>query len=80
MGDWKGVRQHMLGKHPNMKIELYNLAADLGETKNLASTEVAKADELLRELDAWRKDVGAEMMKPNPDYDLTTPPAKKKKR
>lgn len=62
-------------------IELYNLAADLGETKNLAGTEAAKADELLRELDAWRKDVGAEMMKPNPDYDLTTtPPAKKKKR
>ena len=50
-------------------IELYNLADDLSETKNLAATETAKVNELRRELDAWRKEVGAEMMKPNPDYD-----------
>lgn len=61
-------------------IELYNLAADLSETKNLATTEAAKVDELRRELDAWRKEVGAEMMKPNPDYDPTAKPAKKKKK
>lgn len=61
-------------------IELYNLADDLSETKNLATTETAKVDELRRELDAWRKEVGAEMMKPNPDYDPTVKPAKKKKK
>ena len=61
-------------------IELYNLADDLSETQNLASAETAKLDELRRELDAWRKDVGAEMMKPNPDYDPAVKPTKKKKR
>lgn len=61
-------------------IELYNLANDLSETKNLAATETAKTSELRRELDAWRKNVGAEMMKPNPDYDPTVKPAKKKKK
>lgn len=61
-------------------IELYNLADDLSETKNLATTKTAKVDELRRELDVWRKEVGAEMMKPNPDYDPTVKPAKKKKK
>lgn len=60
-------------------IELYNLSDDLSETQNLATTETAKADELLRELDTWRRDVGAEMMKPNPDYDPSVKPVKKKK-
>jgi len=61
-------------------IELYNLANDLSETKNLATTEVAKTAELRRELDAWRVAVGAERMLPNPDYDPTVQPAKKKKK
>jgi arylsulfatase A len=60
--------------------ELYNLADDLGETKNLATTESAKVNELRRELDAWRKELGAEMMKPNPDNDPNVKPAKKKKK
>ena len=61
-------------------IELYYLADDLSETKNLAGTETTKLNELRRELDTWRKDVGAEMMKPNPDYDPNAKPAKKKKK
>jgi arylsulfatase A-like enzyme len=61
-------------------IELYNLADDLSETKNLTTTKSAKVNELSRELDAWRKDVGAEMMKPNPDYEPSMKPAKKKKK
>jgi arylsulfatase A len=50
-------------------VELYNLAQDLGETVNLAATKSSKTDELRRELQAWRRNVGAEMMKPNPDHD-----------
>lgn len=50
-------------------VELYNLAQDLSETVNLAATESSKTDELRRELQAWRRNVGAEMMKPNPDHD-----------
>jgi arylsulfatase A-like enzyme len=61
-------------------IELYNLADDLSETKNVATTESAKVNALRSELDAWRKDIGAEMMKPNPDYDPNLKPAKKNKK
>jgi arylsulfatase A-like enzyme len=60
--------------------ELYNLDDDLGETKNLITTKSAKTNELRRELDMWRREVGAEMMKPNPDYDPNVKPAKKKKK
>jgi len=61
-------------------VELYNLADDLSETRNLASDRADLVKELRRELDAWRRDVGAEMMRPNPDYDPTAQtPAKKKK-
>jgi len=51
--------------------ELYNLAEDLGETINLAETQPAKLSELREELDAWRSEVKAEMMQPNPNYDPT---------
>jgi arylsulfatase A-like enzyme len=63
-------------------MELYNLADDLGETRNLAAENPAKTAELRRELDAWRRDVGAEMMRPNPDYDpnVEQPQKGKKKR
>ena len=50
-------------------VELYNLADDLSETNNLASAKPDLVNELRRELDAWRQEVGAEMMRPNPDYD-----------
>ncbi len=37
MGDWKGVRQKLLlRKNPHLKIELYNLKTDIGETTNIA--------------------------------------------
>lgn len=49
-------------------IELYNLDEDLSETTNLADSELAKLSELRRDLEAWRQSVGAEMMRPNPDY------------
>jgi arylsulfatase A-like enzyme len=62
-------------------VELYNLAADLGETNNLAAAEAAKVNELRQELDAWRLAVGAEKMLPHPDYDPAAPlPTKKSAR
>ncbi len=64
---------------PGPGIELYNLANDLSETRNLVSIETARVRELQAELDAWRKDVGAEMMKPNPDYDPGVKQARKEK-
>lgn len=61
-------------------VELYNLADDLGETRNLASAQPALTAELRRELDAWRREVGAEMMQPNPDYDPSAPARESKKK
>src|SRR5690606_4738712 len=39
MGDWKGIRQNMLRRNnPDpLKIELYNLAKDVGETSDVAN-------------------------------------------
>jgi arylsulfatase A-like enzyme len=61
-------------------VELYNLADDLGETNNLAAAKPELVGDLRGELEAWRKEVRAEMMRPNPDYDPSVQlPAKKKK-
>jgi arylsulfatase A-like enzyme len=61
-------------------VELYNLADDLGETNNLAAAKPDLVSELRRELDDWREDVGAEMMRPNPDYDPAAELPKKGKK
>jgi arylsulfatase A len=50
-------------------IELFDLAADLSETKNLATAQPEKVKELRKELEAWRVAVGAEKMRANPDYE-----------
>jgi arylsulfatase A len=73
-GDWK-----LIETFDPEGLELYNLASDLSETNNLAGVDIAKVDELRRELDAWRTEVDAEMMKPNLDYNPSVKPAKKKK-
>ena len=62
-GDWKlhlyheewqvdGGRETLA---TNKAVELYNIAADIGERHNLANTNKAKRDELLNELLAWIK-------------------------
>lgn len=43
---WKLIRR---GK----ETELYDLAADPGETRNLIKTEISTAQKLMKELDAW---------------------------
>jgi arylsulfatase A-like enzyme len=63
-GDWKLVEQFEDGS-----VELFNLAEDEGETKNLATAEPARADDLRRKLQAWRASVGARMPAPNPEFD-----------
>jgi arylsulfatase A-like enzyme len=50
-------------------VELYNLADDIGETRNLAETMPGKTEEMLRLLHSWQTAVGAKGMAPNPDYD-----------
>jgi uncharacterized sulfatase len=50
-------------------VELYHLAADLGETKNLAAEKPGRASDLKKKLAAWRMEVSARMPIPNPHYD-----------
>jgi len=63
-GSWKLIEQFEDGS-----LELYDLAADVGETKNLAATEPKRAEAMLAELKGWRARVGARMPTPNPDFD-----------
>lgn len=50
-------------------VELYNLAEDVGESKNLAEEMPGKVEELLQLLHGWQEEIGAEGMDPNPEYD-----------
>ena len=70
-GDWK-----LMEFLEDGKLELYNLRADLGETKNLATENPAKANELHALLKAWRADVKA----PMPSSNIEKAPAPEKKR
>ena len=50
------------------RVELYHLATDISESKDLATAEPARAAALREKLHRWRKAVGAEMPLPNPHY------------
>lgn len=65
-GDWKLIESFETGK-----LSLYNLVQDIGETKDLAEQEPEKVKQLHAKLKAWQKQVGADMMTPNPQYEGT---------
>jgi arylsulfatase A-like enzyme len=63
-GDWKLVKtqEGPLPGDPSVlsdlsAAELYNLAADIGETKNLAPTNAAKAKELANQWQRWNREL-----------------------
>ena len=62
-GDWKLIENYEFGD-----LELYNLANDIGESRNLAKSEPARAEKMRAMLKAWRNRVGATMPPPNPEY------------
>ena len=74
-GDWKLIesfgdwfddgRRHQLGH----RLELYNLRADLGETRNLAASEKERATALRTKLNAWMKSVPVPIPGKNPHFD-----------
>ncbi|WP_182867191.1 sulfatase [Rhodopirellula sp. JC639] len=65
-GDWYDSAQaYHIGAHS----ELYDLADDLGETRNLAKTHPQRASQLRDELLQWVRDMGAEVPALNPHYD-----------
>ena len=62
-GEWKLIEQYEDGS-----LELYNLAKDPSETTDLAAAEPARVAALRGKLEAWRRSVGAEPIKANPDF------------
>lgn len=65
-GDWK-----LLEFFEDGRRELYDLAADPGESRDLASERPETAAELGDLLSRWRNEVGARLPRPNPDHDPT---------
>jgi len=51
------------------RFELYNLKQDIAEQNNLSKKMPAKTRQLKEMLANWRKQVGAQIMMPNPNYD-----------
>jgi arylsulfatase A len=51
------------------RVELYDLQNDIGESRNLAAEQPAKAADLKRRLQAWLRETGAQIPSPNPGYD-----------
>ncbi|MDZ4848113.1 MAG: sulfatase [Pirellulaceae bacterium] len=62
-GDWKLIEWYEDGA-----LELYNIPQDLSEQNDLAAKETNIAKKLHAKLVAWRKEVGAIMPTPNPDF------------
>lgn len=61
-GDWRLVHFY-----EDDRAELYNLAEDVGESRDLATEMPDKAAALLAKLNAWRTAVRAQEPLPNPD-------------
>jgi arylsulfatase A-like enzyme len=63
-GDYRLIEFYETGKR-----ELYNLAADPQEKKDLADEKPDLTDRLHKLLGTWRKEVGAQMPTVNPNYE-----------
>ncbi len=65
MGDWK-----LIEHFEDRRIELYNLAADIGESRNLAASNPTKARELHTHLTSWQNATSAAIpTEANPAFD-----------
>jgi len=62
-GDYKLIEFYEDGRR-----ELFNVKNDISESKNLSVEKPDIVKELAADLNAWRKEVGAKMTTPNPDY------------
>ena len=62
-GDLKLVESYETGE-----VELYDLARDIGEEKDLSKSRPDKVKDLLSDFRKWQEEVNANMPLPNPDY------------
>jgi arylsulfatase A len=67
-GDIKFIEYYEDGRR-----ELFDVKKDISESRNLAAEKPELVKELAAELDNWRKEVGAKMPTPNPDYKPNPP-------
>lgn len=76
-GDWKLIELYEFDD-----TELYNIRADMGETRDLSKSNPAKTAELKQKLVAWQKQLNAKMPAANANYDPNAPflPLQKKPR
>ncbi len=63
-GDWKLIEWFEDGR-----VELFNLAEDISEQRDLSGVEAERAETLLGKLRAWQKDIEAEMPRANPQWE-----------
>ncbi len=64
IANWKLIEHYEDGR-----VELFNLANDLGEQHDLSAKEPQRVTGLKTQLAAWRISVGAQGNSPNPDFD-----------
>ena len=64
LGDWK-----LIHWFEGDKIELFDLANDIGEQNDLAAQQPQRVESMRALLNTWRKEVGAQGPTPNPNYD-----------
>ncbi len=71
-GDWKLIRWFGVPSSDVARWELFNLRNDLGESRNLASEQLARVKELDALIDGFLADTGATYPRPNPAFKPTT--------
>ena len=64
VGNWK-----LIEFHEGPELALYDLRQDPGESRNLARQMTQKTTAMHGRLQDWRRRVGAQMTRRNPDYD-----------
>jgi uncharacterized sulfatase len=62
-------KSRLEGAQADGALLLFDLEADPGERRNLAAAMPDRARRMYQKLVAWRKNVGAQEMTPNPDHD-----------
>lgn len=67
--EWFEQAMQVPGGRGGSGCELFNVSRDPGETCDLAGMEPERRDALLVQLRRWRAAAGAQMMKPNPEYE-----------
>ena len=77
-GDWKLIRYHGDGPRHADRLELYNIADDIGEARDLATTRPALVKQLNTEMTAYLSRTEALLPLPNPAYNPQASPVARK--